>query len=289
MARPESENGRNPTGSLKTLFFGTSAFALPSLRVVAARTELAGVVTQPDRPAGRGQRLTSSPVKTAALELGLRVYEPLRLRAFGDEIRAEDFDLFVVASYGRILPQALLDLPRLGALNVHPSLLPKYRGATPIQTAIANGERETGVSIMLMDSGLDTGDLVLVGRAAIEPQETYGELHDRLAAIGADLLGEVLDLAAKATLARTPQAGEATVTRPIAKEDLAIDLSWPPGRIVNAVRAFSPKPGARAMLDGEAVKILRAHVAPDGTLAIDELIAPNRGRMTGVQYFRSRS
>ncbi|MFZ0031468.1 MAG: methionyl-tRNA formyltransferase [Candidatus Cybelea sp.] len=274
---------------MKTLFFGTSAFALPSLRAVAARTELAGVVTQPDRPAGRGQRLTPSPVKIAALELGARVHEPVRLRAFADEMRPEKFDLFVVAAYGRILPQALLDLPRLGALNVHPSLLPKYRGATPIQSAVADGERETGVSIMLMDCGLDTGDLVLVKRVAIEPQETYGELHERLATIGADLLGEVLDLAAAAPLARTPQTGEATVTRPIAKEDLAIDWSWPPERIVDRVRAFSPKPAARATLDGETVKILRAHVAPDGTLSIDELIAPNRGRMTGDEYFRSRA
>ena len=274
---------------MRTLFFGTSAFALPSLRVVAARTELAGVVTQPDRPAGRGQRLTPSPVKSAALELDTPVHEPVRLRTFADEIRDEKFDLFVVASYGRILPAALLDLPRLGALNVHPSLLPKYRGATPIQTAIANGERETGVSIMLMDCGLDTGDLVLVKRVRIEPQESFGELHERLAAIGADLLAEVLELAAKAPLASTPQAGEASVTRPIVKEDLSIDWSWPPERIVDTVRAFSPKPAARAVLDGEIVKILRAHVAPDGTLAIDELIAPNRGRMTGADYFRSRS
>lgn len=261
---------------------------MPSLRVVAARTELAGVVTQPDRPAGRGQRLTPSPVKTVALELGVRVYEPVRLRAFADEIGDEKFDLFVVASYGRILPQALLELPPLGALNVHPSLLPKYRGATPIQTAIANGERETGVSIMVMDCGLDTGDLVLAKRVAIEPQETYGELHERLAAIGAGLLGEVLDVAAKAPLAHTPQAGGATVTRPIAKEDLAIDWSWPPERIVDTVRAFSPQPAARATFDGETVKILRAHVAPDGTISIDELIAPNRGKMTGAEYFRSR-
>jgi methionyl-tRNA formyltransferase len=274
---------------LKTLFFGTSAFALPSLRIVAARTELAGVVTQPDRPAGRGQRLTPSPVKTVAHELGVRVFEPLRLRDFAEEIRREEFDLFVVASYGRILPQALLDLPRLGALNVHPSLLPKYRGATPLQTAIASGERETGVSIMLMDSGLDTGDLVLVRRVAIEPQETYGELHDRLAVIGADLLREVLDLAAKAPLPRMPQTGEPSLTHPIAKADLAIDWSWPPERIVNTVRAFSPRPAARATLDGETIKILRAHVAPDGTVAIDELVAPNRGKMTGAEYFRSRA
>ncbi len=273
---------------MKTLFFGTSAFAVPSLRVVAARTNLQGVVTQPDRPAGRGQKLRPSPVKAAARELGARVYEPLRLRAFAEEMRDQAFDLFALASYGRILPQALLDLPRLGALNVHPSLLPKYRGATPIQSALLAGETQTGVSIMLMDGGLDTGDLVLAQRVAIAPGETYGELHDRLARTGADLLERALELAAAGTLPHAPQKGEATLTRPLRKEDLAIDLSWPSASIVDRVRAFSPQPAARAQIDGETVKILRAHVAPDGSLVIDELIAPNRGKMTGKEYLRSR-
>ena len=274
---------------MKTLFFGTSAFAVPSLRVVAARTQLTGVVTQPDRPSGRGQRLQPTPVKTAAIELGVPVYEPSRLGAFASELAAESFDLFVLASYGRVLPQQLLDLPRLGALNVHPSLLPKYRGATPIQSAIRDGESETGVSIMLMDAGLDTGDLVLQRRVAIEPGERYGELHDRLAAIGAELLGEAIDLAARDGLAPQPQHGEATLTRPLAREDLVLDLSWPPERIVNLVRALSPQPAARATIDGETVKILRAHLAADGSLEIDELVAPNRGRISGAEYRRSRS
>jgi methionyl-tRNA formyltransferase len=274
---------------VKTLFFGTSAFAVPSLRVVAARTRLYGVVTRPDRPSGRGQRLTQSPVKSAALELGARVYEPSHLRGFAAELAGEAFDLFVLASYGRVLPTQLLELPRLGALNVHPSLLPKYRGATPIQTAIANGERETGVTIMLMDAGLDTGDLVLQRTIVIEPGETYGELHDRLAVAGATLLGQALDLAARSELTAQPQRGAASLTRPLSKDDLRIDWSWPPERIVNTVRAFSPQPAARALLDGEQVKILRAHVGGDGALAIDELIAPSRGRMTGDEHRRSRS
>jgi methionyl-tRNA formyltransferase len=273
---------------VRTLFFGTSAFAVPSLRVVAARSDLQGVVTQPDRRAGRGQRLRPSPVKAAALELGLCVYEPLRLREFADAIRQEPFDLFTLASYGRILPQTLLDLPRLGALNVHPSLLPQYRGATPIQSALLAGDTETGVSIMLMDGGLDTGDLVLVERLPIAPGETYGELHDRLARIGADLLERALEMAAQGPLPRSPQRGEASLTRPLRKEDLAIELSWPPEKIVDRVRAFSPQPAARAQIGGETVKILRAHVASDGRLAIDELIAPNRGKMTGDEYLRGR-
>ena len=274
---------------MKTLFFGTSAFAVPSLHVVATRARLLGVVTRPDRPSGRGQQLTPSPVKSAALALGACVYEPSHLRRFATELSGKAFDLFVLASYGRVLPAELLELPRLGALNVHPSMLPKYRGATPIQTAIKNGDRETGVSIMLMDSGLDTGDLVLQRAVAIEPNETYGELHDRLAAAGAALLAEALDLAARGELTAQPQVGDVSLTHPTSKEDLRIDWSWPPERIVNTVRAFSPQPAARALLDGELVKILRAHVGGDGTLALDELIAPNRGKMTGDEYRRSRS
>lgn len=274
---------------VKALFFGTSAFAVPSLRVTAGKTELIGVVTQPDRPAGRGHQMTPTPVKTAALALGLRVFEPQRLRQFADEVAIERPDLFVLASYGRILPRELLAIPRAGALNVHPSLLPKYRGATPIQSAIARGERETGVSIILMDAGLDTGDVVLSQRVAIGPDEPYGQLHDRLADIGADLLGRAITMAESGTLTASAQEGEATLTRPLAKDDLTIDWSWPAERIVNQVRAFSPQPAARACIDGEMVKLLRAHVEGEDKVVIDELVAPNRGKMTGEEYRRMRS
>jgi methionyl-tRNA formyltransferase len=271
------------------LFFGTSDFAVPSLRVTTERTQCAGVVTQPDRPAGRGHKMRPTPVKVAATALGVPVHEPASLRAFADAIAGEGFDLFVLASYGRILPDALLRVPRLGALNVHPSLLPKYRGATPIQSTILNGDSETGVSIMLMDAGMDTGDLVLQRTAPIGDAETYGELHDRLAEFGAELLGEVLDLAERGTLEGHPQRGEATISRPLRREDLRIDLAWDPQRIVRTVRAFSPGPAARAALEGEDVKLLRAHVGDGGALVIDELIAPNRGHMSGEAYLRSRS
>jgi methionyl-tRNA formyltransferase len=272
---------------VKTLFFGTSAFAVPSLRVVAERTQCAGAVTQPDRPAGRGHRLQSTPVKSAALELGLRVFEPLQLRGFAREMGSESFDLFALASYGRILPRELLALPRLGALNVHPSLLPKYRGATPIQSAILQGELETGVSIMLMDAGLDTGEIALQQRTPIDPDESYGELHGRLAALGAELLGQCIALAERGELTARPQIGEPTLTRPINREDLSVDLSWVPERIVRAVRAYAPQPAARAEINGEVVKILRAHVDDAGELVIDELIAPNRGKMSGATYYRA--
>jgi methionyl-tRNA formyltransferase len=262
---------------------------VPSLRVTAQRSHLGGVVTQPDRPAGRGHKVTPSPVKAAAEALGLRVHEPERLAPFAaSAIVDEEFDLFVLASYGRLLPRALLDIPSLGALNVHPSLLPKYRGATPIQTALRNGDAQTGVSIMLMDAGMDTGEIVLQEAVAIQPDETYGELHDRLARIGATLLGRALDAATEGALPHSPQHGETSLTKPIVKGDLAIDWSWEARRIVDHVRAFSPQPGARAIIDGETVKVLRAHVAADGTVVIDELIAPNRGKMSGATYLRGR-
>jgi methionyl-tRNA formyltransferase len=274
---------------VKALFFGTSSFAVPSLRVTAAHLQLAGVVTQPDRPAGRGHRLTPSAVKRAALDVGLLVYEPSRLREFASEIAGDGFDVFVIASYGRILPQSLLDRPRLGSLNVHPSLLPKYRGATPIQAALRNGDPETGVTIMLMDAGMDTGDVVLQERVPIGPAETYGELHDRLSLIGAGLLERaILSLERDGTIAHEPQQGEPSTTRPIGRDDLTIDWSWEPKRIVNHVRAFSPQPAARAALEGETVKVLRAHLNADGAVEIDELIAPNRGRMSLAAYLQAR-
>ncbi len=272
---------------MRTLFFGTSAFAVPSLHVLAARTNVAAVVTQPDRAAGRGHKLQPTPVKAAALDLSLRVYEPAKLKEFVKEIGSESFDLFALASYGRILPQALLDLPKLGALNVHPSLLPRYRGATPIQNALRNGDSETGVTIMLMDAGMDTGDIVLQERVAIEPDDTYGSLHDRLALYGGELLGEALDLATKGRIPRRPQTGEPIVTAPISKDDLTIDPALPPERIVAIVRAFSPQPGARIDVEGETIKVLSAHVE-GGELVLDEVIAPNRGRMTGEAYRQSR-
>ena len=242
------------------------------------------------------------------MELGLSVFEPLSLRDFAAQHAREPYDLFVLASYGKILPQALLDLPKLGSFNVHPSLLPRYRGATPIQTALLEGERETGVTIMLMDAGMDTGEIVLQERTPIDPAERYGELHDRLAAFGAQALSHALDLARSGHVPHHPQSGKPTVTRPLRKDDLQIDWNWPARRIVNAVRAFAPAPAARASIDGVPVKLLRARaglasIAPapagtvlgtsgdalcvrcgDGTVEIAELVAPNRGPQNGAAF-----
>ncbi|HEX5275660.1 MAG TPA: methionyl-tRNA formyltransferase [Candidatus Rubrimentiphilum sp.] len=293
---------------MKTLFFGTSAFAVPSLEAAAQRTELQGVVTQPDRPAGRGQKITAPPVKVAAQKLGVQVYQPASLRDFAAELSGRRFDFFILASYGKLIPQALLDVPELGSLNVHPSLLPQYRGATPIQAALRDGASETGVTIMLMDAGLDTGDVVLQERTPILPGETYGELHDRLARFGAQALMHAIDAGRGGSFPRVPQSGKATVTRPLRKEDFAIDWNWEAQRIVNHVRSLSPSPAARAVIANTPVKILRAEVAQwerplvepgtiasmigdglgvqsgNGVVNVLEVIAPNRGPQTGASF-----
>ena len=279
---------------------------MPALRAFASSVECVLVVTQPDRPSGRGHKLQPTPVKKAALELGIATWEPASLRNAAQTLAPSGADILAVASYGKILPQSLLDLPRLGALNVHPSLLPLYRGATPLFSQIRDGVSESGVTIIAMDAGMDTGDIVLQERARIGPSESHGVVLEWFAQIGAQLMARACTLALEDKLERRPQAGLAspediarTTTRPLSKEDLIVDWSLPAERIVNHVRALSPKPGARARLEGEAqtAKLLEARVASspqpgeltvpagDGTyVAIERLVPANRQLMTGRDY-----
>ncbi|MFN2528210.1 MAG: methionyl-tRNA formyltransferase [Candidatus Baltobacteraceae bacterium] len=307
---PRATNSKEPR--VRTLFFGTSEFAVPSFRAVAQATDLAGVVTQPDRPAGRGHKLTPTPVKKAALEYGVRIYEPASMASFVQEHAGESYDLFALASYGKILPAAVLEMPSFGALNVHPSLLPKYRGATPIQTALCNGDTQTGVTIMMMDAGMDTGPIVLQERVAIMPLENYGALHDRLAQHGADMLAMAIERAKNKNLRSRPQTGDPSVTKTIKKEDLRIDWSSRADTIVNMIRAYSPRPAARAELCGIPAKIFAAqrvawpmsqeparpgHIAlsaglqmmtvkcGDDAVAILELTSPGKPRESGYEFY----
>jgi methionyl-tRNA formyltransferase len=286
------------------------------LERLAARTEVVAVVTQPDRPAGRGHKLAPTPVKTAALGLNLPVHAPTRLKPFAGELARLAPDVLAVASYGRILPPEILDLPRRGiAFNVHPSLLPLYRGATPLQSALRDGRRETGVSIIAMDAGMDTGDILVVEHEPIGPDETYGELHDRLAVGGANLLATAIDRFEAGILERTAQTAlgvsaaevEATLTRPLNKEDMLIDWSLPAARIVNTIRSLAPAPAARAIVAGESLKILAARRAHDGETGLTSddgfveragdgagvvllrVVPPSRGAMSGAGYARSRT
>src|SRR5450830_1626828 len=259
---------------MRVIFAGTPEFARVALeRLHAAGFEVPLVLTQPDRPAGRGLKLQPSPVKQWALEQGVAVAQPRSLRLDGkypdeaaagrEAILAARADVMVVAAYGLILPQWVLDTPRLGCLNIHASLLPRWRGAAPIHRAIEAGEAETGVTIMQMDAGLDTGDMLLVDKLPIAATDTTATLHDKLAALGGQLMVETLTLAASGGLQPVPQPAEGiTYAHKIEKHEAAIDWAQAAELIVRRVHAFNPFPGASAVLNGETLKIWTASVAP---------------------------
>jgi methionyl-tRNA formyltransferase len=307
---------------MRVIFAGTPEFA----RVAFERLHAAGftiplVLTQPDRPAGRGMKLQPSPVKQFALQHGIPVAQPRSLRLDGkypddaaaaqaalQEARA---DVMVVAAYGLILPQWVLDVPRRGCLNIHASLLPRWRGAAPIHRAIEAGDAETGVTIMQMDAGLDTGAMLVEERVAIAPQDTTATLHDKLAALGGRLIVEALELAACGGVQPVPQPAEGvTYAHKIEKSEAAIDWKQPADVIARRVRAFDPFPGASAQIQGETLKIWRARALPgrgsvepgtivsvdadgigvacgdQGRLEITELQRPGGKRLAAADFLR---
>ena len=262
------------TQSLRVVFAGTPEFAAAALAAIhAAGFSVPLVLTQPDRPAGRGMKLTASPVKRFALEHDLKVAQPTSLRRNGkypqeasaaiDLLRATPHDVMVVAAYGLILPQEVLDIAPHGSINIHASLLPRWRGAAPIHRAIEAGDAETGITLMQMDAGLDTGAMIREARVPILPDDTTGSLHDRLAQLGADLIVQALrDLERDGALPSTPQPDEgATYAEKIAKHEAALDWRRPADALARQVRAFDPFPGAFGTLDGVAVKIWAAGVS----------------------------
>jgi methionyl-tRNA formyltransferase len=249
---------------MRTLFFGTPAFAVPCLDALHAIANVVGVVCQPDKPVGRGLALTPPHVKVRALELGIPVVQPTKLRTgeFGAWVAEQNVDVALVVAYGRILPSDVLRGPRLGCVNVHASLLPKYRGAAPISWAIVKGEVETGVTLMVLDEGMDTGDTLGFFPAPIDPNETAGELADRIARIGADAVTAMLSLYAAGELARTPQDNtRATSAPPLTKEDGRIDWSLSARRVHDHVRGMNPWPGATTHASGKGLKVLATRVA----------------------------
>lgn len=252
---------------MRVIFAGTPEFARVALeRLLAAGFTVPLVLTQPDRPAGRGMKLQASPVKQCALEHGIPVAQPRSLRLDGkypddaaaarDALVAAQADVMVVAAYGLILPQWVLDLPAQGCLNIHASLLPRWRGAAPIHRAIEAGDAETGITIMQMDTGLDTGDMLLMERLAIAPTDTTATLHDRLAALGGRMIVEALELAACGGLKAVPQPAEGiTYAHKIEKAESTIDWSLPATVIGQRIRAFDPFPGASTECAGETIKV----------------------------------
>jgi len=252
---------------LRLVFLGTPDFAVPTLNaIVAAGHQVIEVVTQPDRPKGRRQELTPSPVKAAALAHGFTVWQPERVRHADsvEHLRALAPDAMVVVGYGQIIPQSVIDIAPLGIINVHASLLPELRGAAPIQWAVARGYEKTGVTTMRIDAGLDTGDIVLQSETGIGPDETSPELSPRLAEAGARILLETLDGLAQGTLKPVPQDGTRATLAPILKKDDGrIDWTLPAKTIHNLVRGLQPWPGAHTMFRGQSLHLWRSRLAAD--------------------------
>ena len=304
---------------MRILFMGTPEFAAAALAAIAKAypNEVVGAVTRQDTPKNRGHAMTPPPVKILAQSLEIPVYQPANLKAenFRETLDACAPDIIIVAAYGRILPAYVLDAPRFGCINIHASLLPKYRGAAPIQRAILAGETEVGVTIMKMEAGIDTGDMYKKASFSLTGTENYGEIHDRLAALGAELITDVMEQLFRGTAHAEKQNDTlATYAAKIEKEDRLLSFDAPAAEIINKIRAFSPVPGAEATLPTGKVKITAAKCAGDapdgapgtvsalsakgaGTLAvnckdgrilIERLIPEGKKEMTAGDFIRGR-
>lgn len=295
----------------RIVFMGSPDFALPTLRALAMHYTVVGVVTQPDREAGRGRKLTPPPVKTLAHELGIPCIQPLRLKepAAWEQLQNWQPDLIVVAAFGQILRQNVLDLPRFGCINVHASLLPRWRGAAPIQAAILAGDDETGITIMQMDAGLDTGAILRQRATPIGEHETGGELFERLAQMGADLLLETLPDYLDGKITPLPQDDSlATYAPRLEKSSGLLDFALPAVDLARRVRAFNPWPGAYTLWAGNPLKVHRAHAVPaqalweagkpvvlnnlpgfatsEGILVLDEVQLPGKKAIAAADFLR---
>lgn len=254
----------------RVLFMGTSPFAVPSLKILLAKGEnIVGVFTQPDKPQGRGLKIKVSPIKGVALENHHPLFQPVKINQ--DEsveiIKSLSPDIIVVAAFGQIISRRILDIPRFGSINVHASLLPKYRGAAPINWVIIQGEKETGVTTMLMDKGLDTGNILLQRKLEIFPEENAGELHDRSAFLGAALLLETVEKLKQGGLSPSEQEeSEASYAPPLKKKDGVIDWEKPAEKIYNHIRGMNPWPGAFTYLEGKILKVYSANHIIDESL-----------------------
>ena len=250
---------------MRVVFIGTGEIGLPTLQSLLSSTEheLVGVVTQPDKPAGRAQKLTAPAIKTALIQTAVPILQPARIRS-GDaveQIRAWNPDVIVVMAYGQILPRAVLELPRVACLNLHASLLPRHRGAAPIQAAIVAGDRETGITVIYMDEGLDTGDILLQSRFAISPNETGRSLHDRLADLAPVSLAEALRLLRDGTAPRIPQnSTDATYAPKLTRDDGKIDWTESAQSIERKIRAFDPWPGAFTTIAEKSGKLAKLKI-----------------------------
>jgi methionyl-tRNA formyltransferase len=295
---------------MRVLFIGTGKIGVPVLKwlVDSAAHELVGVVTQPDKPVGRAQRIEAPPIKQALVRRTIPILQPARIKSADavSDIRALAPDVIVVMAYGQILPRAVLEIPSVACLNLHASLLPRHRGAAPVQAAILSGDRESGITVMYMDEGLDTGDILLQSRLEIAADETGGSLHDRLAQIAPDALRDALTQLERKDAPRIPQDSSAATSAPkLEREHGRIDWNEPAAVIERKIRAYNPWPGAFTLLRDEAraerkLKIHRASVvadgkndpenlviaAPDGALRLEEVQLEGKRSMSAAEFLR---
>ena len=298
---------------MRVLFIGTGEIGVPALRSLLASKEheLVGVVTQPDKPVGRAQRVEAPPIKAAAGESNVRILQPARIKGAEALAEIQTFrpDVIVVMAYGQILPRSVLEIPRLACLNLHASLLPRHRGAAPIQAAIVADDRESGITVMYMDEGLDTGDVMLQKRLEIFPHETGGSLHDRLGQIAPEALHEALAQLQAGTAPRTPQdPALATYAPKLEREHGRIDWNEPAALIERKIRAFNPWPGAFTLLRDPAgrerkLKVYRASVTDScsadpgnlviptksGALKLEEVQLEGKRRMSAAEFLRGHA
>lgn len=294
---------------LRIVFMGTPQFACPTLQMLIERGEnVIAVVTQPDRPKGRGQQLQAPPVKELALRHGIPVMQPVKVRTAEavEEIRNLNPELIIVVAFGQILPKALLDIPRFGCINSHASLLPRYRGAAPLNWCIINGEVETGITTMMMDVGLDTGDMLLKRTTVITAEDDASSLHDRLAALGAETMAETLDLLREGKLSPEKQDDSLSCYAPLLKKELG-EINWhaTTASIMNLVRGVTPWPGAYTRVDGKVLKIHKVSygsgsgtpgeilqagkegietATADGSIIIEELQLEGKKRLKAAEF-----
>lgn len=297
---------------LRIVFMGTPEFAVPSLNaLIDSGEDVAAIVTQPDKPKGRGKKVTLPPVREAALKHNIPVFQPEKIKdeSFVTAIKNFCPDVIVVVAYGNILPKAILDIPFKGCINVHASILPKYRGAAPINWAIINGEKETGITTMLMDEGMDTGDMLLTEKVEIKNDDTASSLHDRLQYIGANLLIKTINGIKSETIRPIPQDdSQATYAPMLKKEDGSIDWAMKAGEIKNLIRGLDPWPGAYTRWNGKQIKIFKAEIGTEakeepgtvinistdgifvatgkGILLIKELQPENKNKMTAYEFVK---
>ena len=303
---------------MNIVFMGTPDFAVESLKsLYEAGHNILAVVSQPDKPSGRGMKLVATPTKAYALEKGIKVYQPEKVRnneEFINELKNLNPDVMVVVAYGKILPEAILEIPKYGCINVHGSLLPKYRGAAPIQWAIINGEPETGITTMYMDKGMDTGDMLLKATVQIEDDDTYGSLYEKLKTSGGELIVKTLEELQKGTLNREKQPENFSIAPMIFKENCRIDWSKTAFEIRNLVRGVNPAPGAWTMLDDKVYKIWECEEIEEpsfskkcgtvlvayrkegliistgkGAIKVNVIQAPNSKKMNILDYLRGNS